>query len=227
MKNHYRWGLRESGWALCVLVLLIGVVRVGFAHPNTPASEVPQAGEWQSPFNGRDLSGWTVRGQEGSWGVEDGVLVGRGALDKKGSFLWTEESYQSYEISLSYKLEGEFADSGVFFSTLAYQVQLGIAGEDRDRTGSIYYGGRGKGSGYIARFENPEKLVRKGDWNDLFIKVTPNRVRVKLNGKPVLDFTETEPTRNFPKEGPFGLQVHSRKVMTVYFRDIRVRRIEP
>ena len=46
-----------------------------------------------------------------------------------------------------------------------------------------------------------------------------------LNGKKVLDFTETEPTRSFDPKGPIGLQLHGKNVMNVFFRDVEVKEL--
>src|SRR5207248_4923691 len=48
--------------------------------PGTPAAApAPADAGWVPLFNGRDLTGWKrLPGQPGDWGVEDGVLVGRG-----------------------------------------------------------------------------------------------------------------------------------------------------
>ena len=35
--------------------------------------------EWISLFNGKDLSGWFVRGKA-TWSVQDGILVGEGGM---------------------------------------------------------------------------------------------------------------------------------------------------
>ena len=207
------------GWVVVLCMALDGL-------PGEPHALMEGAGSWQTLFNGKDLTGWTVDGAD-VWRVEKDTLVGRGTGE--GSILWSQESFKHYELSLSYKMEGDHPDSGVFITNTDYQVQMGISGSlKRDMSGCIYYGGKGEGRGtYIGRFPDPEKAIHQGKWNDLNIRVTANRVRVKLNGKQVLDFIENEPTRSFPGTGRLGLQVHGNNVMTVYFRNVQLRQIEP
>lgn len=211
--------------SVAVLVVLMGVVLPNFLSVfDGEAGAAPPASDGQALFNGKDLKGWKVDGAD-VWKVENGVVVARGTGE--GSTLWTLKDYEHYEISLSYKMEGDHPDSGVFMGNTTYQVQFGISGSLKvDMSGCIYYGGSGKGRGtYIARFPEPEKAVRKGDWNDITIRVTKDRVEVTLNGKKVLDFTETEPTRSFNPKGPIGLQLHPNNDMAVHLRDVRVKEL--
>jgi hypothetical protein len=54
----------------------------------------------------------------------------------------------------------------------------------------------------------PAKRVGKQhDWNDIEILAIGHRVRVAVNGRAVVDWTDPEPQR--VKEGPIGLQLHS------------------
>ncbi len=211
--------------SVAVLVVLVGAVLPDFLRVFAgEAGAAPPPSDGQALFNGKDLKGWKVDGAD-TWKVENGVVVARGTGE--GSILWTLKDYEHYEISLSYKMEGDHPDSGVFMGNTTYQVQFGISGSlKRDLSGCIYYGGAGKEKGtYIARYPGVEKAVRKGEWNDIIIRVTKDRVEVTLNGKKVLDFTETEPTRSFDPKGPIGLQLHGNNVMNVFFRDVEVKEL--
>ena len=55
------------------LALLTLVTAIDFAAHGEETSK------WISLFNGKDLSGWTVRGKA-KWSVQDGVLVGVGGM---------------------------------------------------------------------------------------------------------------------------------------------------
>ena len=219
--NVSRWGSRNRVLVLTAATLWVaaGLVACGSPAPEPMSAD---AGDGVAVFNGKDLTGWELDGAD-VWKVEDGVLVGRGTGD--GSTIWHEGDFENYEVSVIYKLEGENADSGVFLGGTEYQVQTGISGSRKvDLTGCIYYGGPGEGKGtYIGEYPEPEKKVRKDDWNDLLIRVEGQRVRITLNGEEVLDFTESEPTRKFEPGGKIGLQLHGNRVMNVHFREIRLR----
>ena len=53
------------------------------------------AEEWQSLFNGKDLTGWHAVG-DGKWTVEDGAIVGRADNEKLYGLLFSDEQYQDF-----------------------------------------------------------------------------------------------------------------------------------
>jgi hypothetical protein len=64
-----------------------------------------------------------------------------------------------------------------------------------------------------------KKVGKQHDWNDLEILAQGNRVRVAVNGTPVIDWRDPEPGRI--REGPIGLQLHSNTVaQEVRFTDL-------
>jgi len=84
-----------------------------------------EATDWESLFNGRDLTGWHrqsergIHGTGGHWGVtEGGVLFGE--QDPPGSgnggLLLTDESYGEFELELSLRPDWG-PDSGIFLRT--------------------------------------------------------------------------------------------------------------
>jgi len=67
-----------------------------------------------------------------------------------------------------------------------------------------------------------KELMKVDDWNDVVIVAKGNRIRHYLNGRLVLDFTDTHPTKAF-SEGLIGLQLHAGDPMWAEFKDIRLR----
>ncbi|MFZ4732889.1 MAG: 3-keto-disaccharide hydrolase [Pirellulales bacterium] len=63
-------------------------------------------------------------------------------------------------------------------------------------------------------------LFRLDDWNDVVIVAAGPRIRHYLNGRLILDFTDTPPT--LLEEGVIALQLHAGKPMWAEFRDIRL-----
>ena len=64
------------------------------------------------------------------------------------------------------------------------------------------------------------RLFRLDDWNDVVIVARGPRIRHYLNGRLILDFTDTPPT--LLGEGVIALQLHAGKPMWVEFRDVRL-----
>ena len=178
--------------------------------------------EWESLFNGEDLSGWTKVGNE-KWVVEDGAIYGEGITEEYG-YLATEKTYQDFHLSLRFKCEAD-GNSGVYLHT-AFEPGTATVTEGRqieiDRTIGHHSGGiYGDGKGWIA-WPAPEleTVIRPHDWNEMLILVEGNRYVVHLNGVQMLDFTYPSPGAT---EGVIALQLHSGGEGRMRFKDIWIR----
>jgi hypothetical protein len=69
------------------------------------------------------------------------------------------------------------------------------------------------------------KLFRLDDWNDAIIIARGNHIRHYLNGRLIVDFTDSEP-RLALGEGVLALQLHAGKPMWVEFKDIRLKHLQ-
>ena len=187
------------------------------AKPKTPGND------WIELFNGTDLTGWTKIGAE-SWTVEDGLLHGRG-LTKAYGYLETEKDYKDFQLSLRFKCVGD-GNSGVFFHTgfkpnsvnTTQGMQFEIDCTMMHHTAGVY---AEDGRGWVA-WPAPENegVVRKGEWNDYLVEVVGNRYRSRLNGVPMVDFTDPKPG---PPDGKIALQLHAGGAGNMQFKDIWIR----
>jgi hypothetical protein len=178
--------------------------------------------EWESLFNGQDLSGWDKVGNE-KWVVEDGAIYGEGITEEYG-YLATEKTYKDFHLSLRFKCEAS-GNSGVYLHT-AFEPGTATVTEGRqieiDRTIGHHTGGiYGDGKGWIA-WPAPEleTVIRPHDWNEMLIQVEGNRYIVHLNGMQMLDFTYPSPGA---EEGVIALQLHSGGEGRMRFKDIWIR----
>lgn len=178
--------------------------------------------EWESLFNGQDLSGWTKVGNE-KWVVEDGAIYGEGITEEYG-YLATEKTYRDFHLSLRFKCEAS-GNSGVYLHT-AFEPGTATVTEGRqveiDRTIGHHTGGiYGDGKGWIA-WPAPEleTVIRPNDWNEMLIEVEGNRYVTYLNGVQMLDFTYPSPGA---EEGVIALQLHSGGEGRMRFKDIWIR----
>ena len=166
-------------------------------------------------FNGRDLTGWEGR-VERYWSVEEGVIRGANEDEVPAStYLFTKKSYRNFRLLFEVKqTRGErystmhsavgalgemFSDKDDRYSfrgpLLMFCNDWGIW--DANRRDRIYPAGAG-------RVDHPAEKV--GGWNKIEILVLGNRIRMVLNGKMAMDFTDKP---EMLLESPIGLQLHS------------------
>jgi 3-keto-disaccharide hydrolase len=205
--------------AIATLTLLVPLTAP--AQQAQPQPKPPSSG-WESMFNGKDLAGWVPVGNE-KWTVEDGTIHGQG-ITKDYGYLRTEKKYVDFEMSLRFKCEAD-GNSGLFvhtdFKPGTADVSQGMQFEI-DRTLNHHPTGLyGDGRQWIA-WPAPEleTVIRPNDWNDLWVSVIGNRYIARLNGVPMLDFTDPTP-KSF--DGYIALQLHSGGLGNMRFTDLYIR----
>jgi hypothetical protein len=178
----------------------------------------------QKIFDGKTLDGWEGETKK-TWRVEDGMIVG-GSLDEKvprNEFLCTLKTFGDFELKLKFKLVGEKnANAGVQFRTKRIPKHHEVSGYQAD-IGAGYWGALYDESRRNKVLAAPDKkiidgLVKIDDWNDYTIRAEGPRIRLWLNGKMTVDYTEKddkiEPT------GIIGLQIHGGAKNKVHYKDI-------
>ena len=200
----------------CTTWLLIGI-----------PVEAVQGERVVSLFDGRTFAGWegdTAR----TWRIEDGALVG-GSLSEtvpKNDFLSTTKRYANFVLRLQFKLVGTgLVNAGVQFRSerlrepahemTGYQADIG-----EKFWGSLYDESRrdrvllGPDQALMAA------LVKAGDWNDYEIRAEGRRIRLTLNGRLTVDYSEEDPA--IPLSGRIALQIHGGGKAQVSYRNITI-----
>ncbi|MTE17845.1 DUF1080 domain-containing protein [Streptomyces sp. TRM43335] len=174
-------------------------------------------------FDGTGTEGWKQAGP-GSFTLEDGTLTSTGGM----GMLWYEaREFRSYSLKLDWRTSGD-DNSGVFVGFPAsddpwsavhngYEIQIDATDVPERTTGSVY-GFRSADLEARDRALNPP-----GEWNTYEIRVTGERLTVRLNGVKINDFTNTDPARSL-RQGHIGLQNHG-DGDEVSFRNVRVREL--
>ena len=188
-------------------------------------------GEFESLFNGKDLSGWA--GPVENYEVRDGAIV---CKPGRGGTIYTEEEYGDFVVQLEFKLppggnnglairypgEGEPAYAAMCELQVLDTEHPKYSGLDPRQAHGSAYGMVAAHRGY---------LRPTGEWSFQQVTVKGSTVKVELNGTVILDadlgpVTEFLGDRPHPgkdhKQGHFGLAGHSDPVA---FRKIRVRRL--
>jgi hypothetical protein len=179
-------------------------------------------------FNGKDFSGWTKRGGDATYAVENGEIVGRSMPSTPNTFLTTDKEYGDFVLELDFKMDPKDFNSGVQIRSHArpegdrervygYQVEMDTDPK-RPWTGGIYFEGGSKDAsgewirkaGWLNNLEKNEpaqKARRLGEWNHFKIVANGRRIQTWLNGVPAADFTD-EDEKAFAPKGFIALQVH-------------------
>jgi hypothetical protein len=204
--------------SLCFFLLTAALA----ASAQTPRPR-PPGEDWVQLYNGKDLTGWRNVGKE-EWVIEsNGVLRGR-AISKAYGYLETERDYKDFQFSVRFKCEGS-GNSGIYFHTRfkpgTVDVSQGAQFEIDCTIGRHTAGVYGFGRAWIV-WPAPENetVVRQGEWNEMLVTVQGNRYTSRLNGVPMVDFTD--PRAPF-LDGTIALQLHSGGEGNMLFRDIWVR----
>jgi len=196
--------------------------------------------EWQSLFNGKDLSGWRANVMPEAFTVVDGAIRAHAPKESAHLFYVGErkegfESFKNFVLEAKVRSEPE-ANSGIFIHTdmstrdkalhlaKGYEIQLNSSGKEKRKTGSLY-----------AIVDLEKSPVDESQWFQVRITVVGQKITVHLNDALVVDYTEPADAaakrpperagRLLAKDGAgIALQAHDPKSV-VYFKDVRVKRL--
>lgn len=204
---------------------------------------------YQALFNGKDLTGWEVRG-DGKWNVIDGgVLVGQRDFDSKmlapgkkfttereygmwlnhQAWLYTTAEFEQYELHVEFWTK-EHGNSGISLHDPTRAAAAIAWPPDFSKTPAktAYEVQINNGypdphpTGSIYGFvDAPQDALKANQWNALDITVKKDVIVVKLNGKEV---ARTAPDPKRPSKGPIGLQLHD-QFSVIHFKNIWIKKI--
>jgi hypothetical protein len=211
---------------LILLVLIVNILQSCGTQQAKQSSGNEVKDGWFSLFNGKNLDNWKFNDKEGTFKVEDGMIVVNG----ERSHLFYDGPVQNHDFT-NFELKADImttpnSNSGVYFHTefqpegwpdKGYEVQVNNSHGDWRRTGGLY--------GIADLKEVPTK---DNEWFNMHIIVTGKHIVVKLNDKTVVDYTEPENVNyeDFPgrkiTHGTFCLQGHDPD-SKVYYKNIMVK----
>lgn len=177
-------------------------------------------------FDGKSfkgLEGDTVK----TWRIENGMLIG-GSLSEKvphNEFIATTVPYKNFILRLKFKLEGSegFINTGVQFHSkriddpayemTGYQADLGDG-----FWGCLYDESRRNKVLVHADTNLIKKTLRRNEWNNYEVRSENGRIRIWLNGKQTVDYTE--PDASIPQSGLIGFQIHGGGKAQVSYKNV-------
>jgi hypothetical protein len=158
---------------------------------------------WISLFNGKDLSGWFVKGKA-VWSVKDGILTGIGGM----GHIYTDAACTDFEVKGMFRItsEGSPANSGFYFRSnpptdkpdgfpRGYEAQ--ICNNQDAYTGWLWKPGKPTGKA-------TELLTKDGEWFEYRIRAVGGHIEFWINDKPVMTYDDNE----YPS-GHFAIQGHN------------------
>ncbi len=120
-------------------------------------------GKWTDLFNGKDLTGWTRRGGQAKFTVEEGVIVGRTVLGTPNSFLCTARDYGDFTLELEFKCDPRL-NSGVQIRSQCFDQDTELKDAQgtplKDAKGKVLKAAAGRVHGYQNEIDMDDKKAR-------------------------------------------------------------------
>lgn len=244
--------MRKRASLKAVLALGLAAFVLGADKP-AESSAQPDAEGFVSLFDGQTLNGW--HGLNEFWSVEDGAITGKETKEHPApqTFLIYDKPVSNFELHYKYKFATPNGNSGMQFRSKLYdEKNSSVGGYQADCDGKRGYDGtiydehgvagkrntmsnRGEKTVWTAENkrensplgESKEALkdaIKQNDWNDVVLVADGNHITYTINGHLMTDLTDNSP--HALKEGLLALQLHHGFVMTVQFKDIKLKTLE-
>ena len=197
--------MRMSNFKKLVLFMAVPLMASCAGNGETNSSE-------KALFNGEDLTGWTQKGGEASYRVEDGVIIGETRSNTPNSFLTTDKLYDDFIMELEYKVDPSM-NSGIqirsnskpdYQNARVHGYQIEIDPSKRAWSGGIYDEAR---RGWLVSLENNQngqQAFKQNEWNHVRVEAIGDTIKAWLNNVPTAFLID-----DLTGEGFIALQVHS------------------
>jgi hypothetical protein len=184
--------------------------------------------DFQSLYNGKDLSGWKTTG---NWipQKDRSLLIqprdGEQGWQRYGAYLWSEKKYADFVLDVQYAYPPG-GNSGVYFRVgdrndpveQGIEAQILDSSKKQEPLGQHDHGG-------IIRTVGPAKNMSMPphEWNRMVVTCIGHHLQVELNGEQIIDtMLNKGAMKDRPQEGYIGFQDHGQP-NDLLFRDIRIR----
>jgi len=200
---------------------------------------------WLPLFDGKTLNGWTQKGGQAKFRVEEAQIIGSTVPNSPNSFLCTTRDFTNFILELDFKVD-DGLNSGVQIRSQCFDkptvvvvdgkeikiaagrvhgYQVEIDPSERAWTGGLYdEGRRGRFLNDLRNNEPARKAFKHNDWNHFRIECRGDSFKTWLNGVPATDCKD-----DFTLSGFIGLQVHAvgKRIepLEVRFRNIRLKQL--
>ena len=191
----------------------------------TTCTTQKKSSDWIELFNGKDFTGWKASENQGTFKIENGMIVANG---NRSHLFYIGDGKEPVDIK-NFELSADvmtypLANAGIYFHTTyqeegwpekGYEVQvntthLGADDYKEVKKGASLYGVR-----------NVYKAFAKDSvWYNLNILVEGKHIRIKHDGMLTVDYIESSSSRQ--ASGTFALQGHD-PLSTVFFKNLKLK----
>lgn len=212
--------------AACICLAMFASI----ANAEKPATETG----FVQLFDGKTLDGWKKSNENpDSWKVKDGLLTCAGKrchLFYAGDLAPMKNFHFKAEVKTT-----AGSNAGIYFHTkfqpegwpkYGYECQVNLTHKDPKKTSSLY------GVENVDAKTLEANGLKDDEWYTQEIIVKDRNIKLIVNGKTLVDYTEAEnrpaADKNFERrlgEGTFALQAHDPKSV-VHFRNLRVKKMD-
>jgi hypothetical protein len=222
---------RKKTSLFSVLVgLFLVCVLFSAAHVSAQTKQAP----WISLFNGKDLTGWTIKGSTGKAWVQDGEIVCHQVINTpEHTFITTDATFSDLILELDGKIDGDF-NTGILLRAVdqptesklrlhAYQVKIDPT--PRQWTGGVF-DDFGPDWHWFYTLENDahaRAAFKIGEWNHFRVEAIGNRIKVWVNGIPTTNMINDKYS-----SGHIALKIHAlgnkpeQEQILAHFKNIRI-----
>ncbi|WP_037318350.1 DUF1080 domain-containing protein [Salegentibacter sp. Hel_I_6] len=167
---------------------------------------------WTNLFDEESLDGWSQKGGEAEYRVENSAIIGITVHDTPNSFLTTDKDYEDFILELDFKVHSSM-NSGIqirsnsfddYMNGRVHGYQVEIDPSERAWSGGIYDEAR---RGWLVDLdENPDakQAFKKDEWNSFRIEAIGDTIKTWINGVPAAHLIDGKTSKGF-----IALQVHS------------------
>jgi hypothetical protein len=204
-----------------------------------------RADEFQSLFNGKDLTGW--QGDSKLWSVKNKAIVGQtdGKIADNTFLIWNGTA-GDFELHAWFRMKG--GNSGIQYRSKQVRGNFVVSGYQADMDADNKYTGilyEEKARGILAmrgekvvitptgdRFVvgstgDPKKIaeaIKPAEWNEYVIVASGNKVTHSINGMTTIEVVDHQVDKR-ALDGIIALQLHKGYSMTVEFKDIKLKKL--
>lgn len=178
------------------------------ACSGSPQDETP----WVSLFDSENLNGWSTKGGDAKYRVENSAIIGSTVHNTPNTFLTTDKEYDNFILELDYKVDPNM-NSGIQIRSNSFDhykngrvhgYQVEIDPSERAWSGGIYDEGRRGWLFPLTDNAEAQKAFKQNEWNTYRIEAIGDTIKTWINSVPASHLVDDKTASGF-----IALQVHS------------------